>query len=275
MINSKLLLSIAEIYNDLVSVANNSIIETIQSNVRVGNLFYIPDTIRILIKEHGKSIEHWKKELIKLEKEGLIGLQPESGMNRLKEEDKEYVIHLNVGGQVYDLTWGTIKNKKIAAIEIPVIENGSPEAKNFYSFTRGVHSKLSGAQTAARKYMKGGEDEVVILHTPEGRMNQEYWAVGYLKINKEASKIHRNNKNGYIDLVSGGWGVEIHSKTKPESGDKVFIDLSYLNDPPTDQTFAEEIVDKVLSESRDLKNSIKYICSIQSQDQVKSIMGIK
>src|ERR1019366_6094675 len=184
------------------------------------------------------------------------------------------VIHLNVGGQVYDLTWGTIKNKKIAAIEIPVIENGSPEAKNFYSFTRGVHSKLSGAQTAARKYMKGGEDEVVILHTPEGRMNQEYWAVGYLKINKEASKIHRNNKNGYIDLVSGGWGVEIHSKTKPESGDKVFIDLSYLDNPPTDQTFAEEIVDKVLSESRDLKNSIKYICSIQSQDQVKSIMGI-
>jgi hypothetical protein len=79
----------------------------------------------------------------------------------------------------------------ILANEIPIIKNNTPEADKFISFTRGVHSKLSGAQAAARKYMRNGEDEVVILHSPESRMTKEYWAVGYLKesfLGKEAAK---------------------------------------------------------------------------------------
>jgi hypothetical protein len=94
------------------SPSKESIIETIRSTVKAANLFYIPETIRALIKEYGMSIEYWKKEIMLLEKEGLITLQPESGQGRLKKEDREYSLELNVGGEIYVLTWGILKHFK-------------------------------------------------------------------------------------------------------------------------------------------------------------------
>lgn len=197
MVSTKILLSIAEMYNSLVVIANlkEEILSVIRSHIKPGNLFYIPVVIKSLIKEYGMTVGHWEKELLKLEKEGFIEFQPESGMNRLNEEDKKFVIHMSVDGQIYDLTWGVLKNKVSNANQIPVIENGSENASKFVSFTRGVHSKLHSAQAAARKYMKQ-DDEVVILHSPETRITKEYWVVGYIKepfdaadsLDKEAAK---------------------------------------------------------------------------------------
>ena len=88
-----------------------------------------------------------------------------------------------------------------------------------------------------------------------------------------AMKIHRNKRNGYIDFKAGGWGVTIYgAKEPPQHGDRVWIDLSYLDNPLADPN-VEEIVDQVTGENTNLKGQIVYTCSIQSQERVEHVMA--
>lgn len=80
-----------------------------------------------------------------------------------------------------------------------------------------------------------------------------------------ATMVHKNKHNGYIDLKTGGWGVDLHSKTAPKPGDRIFIFLD-------DGNFVEEFVDSVLNEYRDHRGHINYTVSIQSQDQVNQLI---
>lgn len=84
------------------------------------------------------------------------------------------------------------------------------------------------------------------------------------------SKMFQSKRNGYVDLKGGGWGVEIHgAKQEPQHGDKVFIDLAYMDM----EGFSEEFVDQVLGESTDLRGHKKYVCSIQTQEHIEKLLA--
>jgi hypothetical protein len=90
----------------------------------------------------------------------------------------------------------------------------------------------------------------------------------------DASKVHRDKKNGYIDLVDGTWGVVVYSaKDIPKPGDRVWIDLSGMDDPSLSSQ--EEIINQVLHLTRNSKNQVAYQCSIQSQSDAERILGGK
>lgn len=90
-----------------------------------------------------------------------------------------------------------------------------------------------------------------------------------------ASKIHRDKRNGYLAFKDGTWGVGVYSKTPPEPGDKVWIDLSYVENAPAGETSSEEFVAQTVGETRNLKGQVQYECTIQSQDDAERILGGK
>jgi hypothetical protein len=90
------------------------------------------------------------------------------------------------------------------------------------------------------------------------------------QINKVAA-LHRDKRNSYLALKGGGYGIEVYSKTPPQPGDRVFIDLKQFGQ----DGFEEEFVNQVIGEHSDLKNRVIYECSIQSQENANRIMGKK
>lgn len=82
----------------------------------------------------------------------------------------------------------------------------------------------------------------------------------------------KGNFNGYVDLTSGGWAVDMYSRKKPEPGDHVVINIVH-RDGTLDSK--EELITQVLHEEQNWspRNPSRYLVAIQSQDQVNKLMA--
>jgi hypothetical protein len=83
-------------------------------------------------------------------------------------------------------------------------------------------------------------------------------------------KVHRDKRNGYIDLKSGEWGAVIYGKEAPVPGDKAFLTIP--NNEPPQPPWTEEVVKEVLS---DLfwSHPRHWVVSLVSQDQAEALFG--